>query len=130
MAKKKGGMGKGFSLSSLGGGIPGGMKGGLAGQLQAMQQKMMDTQESLNEQTVEISVGGGAITVVMNGHQKLESIKINPEVVDPDDVDMLQDLIMAAINEAVEATQKLASSEIESITGNLGNIHGLSSLLG
>ncbi len=131
MAKKKGGTGKGFSLgdmgSMLGGGVPGGMKGGLAGQLQAMQQRVLDTQQELGDKTVETSVGGGAIKVVMTGHQKLESIKINPEVVNPDDVEMLQDLIMAAINEAVEETHKLAGQEMESITGNL-KIPGLSGL--
>ncbi len=124
MAKRKG-KGKGFSLSGGGGlGIPGGAKGGLAGQLQAMQQQMMEAQEALGDKTVEVSAGGGAITVVMTGHQKLQSITIDPEVVDPEDVEMLQDLILAAINEAVEASQNLAADELGSITGGL-NIPGL-----
>jgi DNA-binding YbaB/EbfC family protein len=123
MAKRKG-KGKGFSLPGGGGGMPGGMKGGLAGQLQAMQQQMMETQEALGEKTVEVSAGGGMVSVVMTGHYKLESITINPEAVDPDDVEMLQDLILAAINEAVEEAQKLAEEDMGEITGGL-NIPGL-----
>jgi DNA-binding YbaB/EbfC family protein len=125
MAKRKG-KGKGFSLGNLGGGLnlPGGAKGGLASQLQAMQQQMLEAQEALGEKTVEVSAGGGTVKVVMNGHQKLQSITINPEVVDPDDVEMLQDLIMAAINEAVEASQNLAAEKMGDITGGL-NIPGL-----
>lgn len=124
MAKRKG-KGKGFSLGGGGGsGLPGGGKGGLAGQLQAMQQQMEEAQEALGDKTVEISAGGGVITVVMTGHQKLQSIRIDPEVVDPEDVEMLQDLILAAVNEAVEASQNLAADELGSITGGL-NIPGL-----
>ena len=124
MAKQKG-KGKGFSLGGGSGlGLPGGAKGGLAGQLQAMQQQMVEAQEALGSKTVETSAGGGAVTVVMTGHQKLQSITIDPEVVDPEDVEMLQDLIMAAINEAVEASQNLAADEMGSITGGL-NIPGL-----
>jgi DNA-binding YbaB/EbfC family protein len=78
----------------------------------------------LGNKTVEISAGGGAITVVMTGHQKLVSIKIDPEVVNPEDVEMLQDLIVAAVNEAVDASQNLAADQLGSITGGL-NIPGL-----
>jgi len=127
MAKRKK-KGKGFKLTGGGGGgglnIPGGAKGGLSGQLQEMQQQMLEAQEALGDKTVSISAGGGAISVVMNGHQKLESITIDPEVVDPEDVEMLQDLIVAAINEAVEASQNLAAEEMGNITGGL-NIPGL-----
>ncbi|MCL4304035.1 MAG: YbaB/EbfC family nucleoid-associated protein [Anaerolineae bacterium] len=128
MAKSKG-KGKGFSLGLGGGGggglgLPGGAKGGLAGQLQAMQKQMLEAQEALGEKTVEVTAGGGAIKVVMNGHQKLQSITIDPEVVNPEDVEMLQDLIVAAVNEAVEASQNLAADEMGAITGGL-NIPGL-----
>ncbi|NJN94136.1 MAG: YbaB/EbfC family nucleoid-associated protein [Anaerolineales bacterium] len=128
MAKSKG-KGKGFSLGGLGGGggvgmPPGGAKAGLAGQLQAMQKQMLEAQESLGEKTVEVTAGGGAIRVVMTGHQKLQSITIDPEVVTPEDVEMLQDLIVAAVNEAVEASQNLAADQLGSITGGL-NIPGL-----
>ncbi len=128
MAKRKSkSKGKGFKLSGGGGGglsIPGGAKGGLTGQLQAMQQQMLEAQETLGDQTVEISSGGGAVTLVMTGHQKVQSITIDPEVVDPEDVEMLQDLIVAAVNEAVEASQNLAADEMGSITGGM-NIPGL-----
>ena len=129
MAKRKG-KGKGFSLGTGGGGgggglnLPGGMKGGMANQLQAMQQQMLEAQEALGDKTVEVSAGGGVIKVVMTGHQKLESITIEPDVVDPEDVEMLQDLIVAVINEAVDASQNLAADEMGSITGGL-NIPGL-----
>jgi DNA-binding YbaB/EbfC family protein len=131
MAKSKG-KGKGFSLGLGGGGggggsglsLPGGAKGGLAGQLQAMQKQMLEAQEALGDKTVEITSGGGAVRVVMTGHQKLQSITIDPEVVNPEDVEMLQDLIMAAVNEAVDASQNLAADELGSITGGL-NIPGL-----
>ncbi len=129
MAKRKGrGKGKGFKLSGSGDGgglgIPGGAKGGLAGQMQAMQQQMLEAQESLGDKNVEISAGGGAVTVVMTGHQKLQSITIDPEVIDPEDAEMLQDLIVAAINEAVEASQNMAADQMNEITGGL-NIPGL-----
>lgn len=131
MAKRKG-RGKGFNMDALSGaggglGSMGGIKGGLAGQLQAMQQQMAEAQESLGDETVEISSGGGAVTVVMTGHQKVVSVKLNPEVVDPDDVEMLEDLIVAAMNEAVEASQSLAADKMGDITGGL-NIPGLSGL--
>ena len=127
MAKSKG-RGKGSSLGGLGGGggmgMPGGAKSGLAGQLQAMQKQMLEAQEALGEKTVEVTAGGGAIKVVMTGHQKLQSITIDPEVVNPEDVEMLQDLIVAAVNEAVDASQNLAADEMGSITGGL-SIPGL-----
>lgn len=121
MAKRKG-KGKGFSLGGLGGG--GGAGGGLAGQLQAMQEQMLQAQETLGDETVQVTAGGGAVTVVMTGHQKLESVTIDPEVVDPEDVEMLQDLIVAAVNEAVDASQNLAAEKMNSITGGM-NIPGL-----
>lgn len=124
MAKRKG-KGKGFSLGSGGSSGGGsGLPGGMANQLQAMQQQMLEAQEALGDKTVEVSAGGGAIVVVMTGHQKLQSIKIDPEVVDPEDVEMLQDLIVAAINEAVDASQNLAADQLGSITGGL-NLPGL-----
>jgi len=94
--------------------------GGMAQQLQKLQEEMMKAQEALGEETVEVSVGGGAVTVVMTGHQKLRSITIDPEVVDSDDVEMLQDLILAAVNEAVERSQGLAADRLTALTGGLG----------
>lgn len=94
--------------------------------LQALQQKMTETQEALANETVEVSVGGGAVSVVVTGQQKLQSIKISPEAMNAGDVEMLQDLIIAAVNEAIEKSQELASTKMGSVTGALG----LSGLLG
>jgi DNA-binding YbaB/EbfC family protein len=89
-------------------------------QVQELQAKMLEAQEALREQTVTTSVGGGAVSVVMTGHRKLQSIKIGPEVVDPEDVEMLEDLIVAAVNEASEKAEELAAQSLASLTGGLG----------
>ena len=89
-------------------------------QLGQLQAQMIEAQEQLAEETVTVTVGGGMVTVVMTGHQKLESITIQPEVLDPDDMEMLQDLIIAAVNEAVEKSQELAAQTMGSFTGPLG----------
>jgi DNA-binding YbaB/EbfC family protein len=93
-------------------------------QLQKLQEEMVKTQESLGDETVSVTVGGGAITVVISGHQKIQSITIEPEVVDPDDVEMLQDLVMAAVNEAIAKSQQLAADQLGALTGGL-SIPGL-----
>ena len=98
--------------------------GGMARQIQKLQEEMVKAQEALGEETVEVSVGGGVVTVVMTGHQKLQSITIAPEAVDPDDVEMLQDLILAAVNGAVESSQDLAADRMSGLTGGL-SIPGL-----
>ncbi len=87
------------------GGAVGAGGGNMMAQLQKLQDEMAKTQEKLHDETVEVTVGGGMIKAVMNGHQKLISITIAPEAVDPDDVEMLQDMILAAVNEAVERSQ-------------------------
>jgi DNA-binding YbaB/EbfC family protein len=92
--------------------------------LKKMQDKLAKTQEKLADETVEISIGGGAITVVANGQQKILSVKLAPEVVDPDDVEMLEDLIVAAVNDAQDKAQEVASKRLGAITGGL-NIPGL-----
>ncbi len=94
--------------------------GSMLKQVQELQAKMLEAQEALGEQTVTASVGGGAITVVMTGHHKLQSIEIAPEVLDPDDVEMLQDLIIAAVNEASEKAGELATQSLAGLTGGLG----------
>jgi DNA-binding YbaB/EbfC family protein len=125
MAKGKARPAYGIRKPNPGGGGPGGGGGGgMAGQLQKLQEEFARSQEKLGEQTVEVTAGGGAIKVVMNGHQKLISIVISPDVVDPEDVEMLQDLVMAAINEAVEQSQGLAAQQMQGLTGGL-NIPGL-----
>ena len=93
-------------------------------QMQQMQKDLVRAQQELEQATVESSSGGGAVTVTMNGHQKVLSITIAKEAVDPDDVEMLQDLIMSAINEAAEKAAQLANSRMGGLTGGL-NIPGL-----
>lgn len=87
--------------------------------LQQMQERLAKTQEELGNETVEGTAGGGAVTVVMTGHQKVKSVTIDAEVVDPEDVEMLQDLVAAAINEAVSKSHELASKRLGAITGGL-----------
>jgi DNA-binding YbaB/EbfC family protein len=89
-------------------------------QVQELQAKMIEAQEALGQQTITVSVGGGAVTVVMTGHHALQSISIAPEVVDPEDVEMLQDLIIAAVNEASEKAGELATRRLADLTSGLG----------
>jgi DNA-binding YbaB/EbfC family protein len=93
-------------------------------QLQKLQEEMVKTQEALGDETVTVTAGGGAITVVISGHQKIQSITIDPEAVDPNDVEMLQDLVMAAVNEAIDRSQELATDRLGALTGGL-SIPGL-----
>ncbi len=93
-------------------------------QAQQLQSKMLRMQEELADRTVEASAGGGMVRVVANGKQQVVSLEINPEVVDPDDVDMLQDLVLAAINDALNRSQEMVSSEMGKLTGGM-NIPGL-----
>ena len=88
-------------------------------QLQEMQKRLVKAQEDLKNETVEVTAGGGVITVVITGNQEVKSIKIAPEAVDPTDVGMLEDLIVAAVNEAIFKSQDLAAKRMASITGNL-----------
>jgi len=93
-------------------------------QAQKMQAQMMKAQEDLNSKEVEGSAGGGMVKVVLNGSQELKSVKINPEAVDPDDVEMLEDLIIAAFTTAQEKVKTMSDSMMGSITGGL-NIPGM-----
>ena len=93
-------------------------------QAQQLQSKMFKLQEELAEKTVETSSGGGMVKVVANGKQQLVSIQIEHEVVDPDDVEMLQDLILAAVNDALNKAQEMVSEEMSKLTGGM-NIPGL-----
>jgi hypothetical protein len=103
----------------------GGGGGNLAQQLQKMQAEMMKAQEALGDETLEVSAGGGAVTIVITGHQRIQSIKLKPEVVASDDVEMLQDLLVAAVNQAIEQSQAMAAQRLEGLTGGL-NIPGFS----
>lgn len=118
MSKGKGMRGRG---PAMGGG--GGM-GGMMQQIQKMQQEMVKAQEALADETVEVTAGGGAVAIVITGHQRIKSITLKPEIVDPGDVEMLQDLLLAAVNQAVEKSQALAAERLEGLTGGL-NIPGL-----
>ena len=93
-------------------------------QAQMMQQQMMQAQETAKQKTVEASAGGGMVTVVMSGGLELRSLKIDPAVIDPKDAGMLQDLIIAAINQGLQKAQELVAAEMSSVTGGL-NIPGL-----
>jgi nucleoid-associated protein EbfC len=112
-------------------GAPGG--GDMMKQLQKMQQDMAEAQAALEHETVDVSVGGGALKIVITGHQRIQSIKINPDAIDTDDEDWmedLQDLLVAGVNQAIEQSQTMAADRLESITGGLGNMPGLGGLLG
>ena len=102
-------------------------KGGnknLLRQAQEMQQRLSRVQEELEQATIEATAGGGAVRVVMTGKMHVQSIEIAREAVDPTDVDMLQDLIQAAMNEVLDKTQRFAQGRLASVTGGL-NIPGL-----
>lgn len=98
--------------------------GNMMKQAQKLQAKMLKMQEELGERTVETSAGGGMINVVANGRQQIVSISIDKEVVDPDDVEMLQDLILAAVNDALNKAQEMVAGEMGKLTGGF-NIPGM-----
>jgi hypothetical protein len=93
-------------------------------QAQQLQAKMLKLQEELAEKTIETSSGGGMVKVVANGRQQLVSVQIEKEVVDPDDVEMLQDLILAAANDALTKAQEMVTGEMNKLTGGL-NLPGM-----
>ena len=108
-------------------GFPGMMSGNmnqLLKQAQKMQSDMQKMQEELEAKEIEASVGGGAITVKVNGKKELIDIQIKPEVVDPDDIEMLQDLVISAVNEALRSVDDMQSSQMGKLTGGM-NIPGL-----
>ncbi|WP_134219527.1 MULTISPECIES: YbaB/EbfC family nucleoid-associated protein [Pelotomaculum] len=88
-------------------------------QVQKMQQDMMRLQEELANRTVESTAGGGVVRVTANGKNEITAIEIKPEAVDPEDVEMLQDLVLAAVNEALKKAQDMASQEMGRLTGGL-----------
>ncbi|MCF8110865.1 MAG: YbaB/EbfC family nucleoid-associated protein [Desulfobacteraceae bacterium] len=98
--------------------------GKLMKQAQQLQDKMNKLQEEMADKTVEATAGGGMVKAVANGRQQIVSINIEKEVVDPEDVEMLQDLIAAAVNEALTRSQEMVSEEMSKLTGGM-NIPGL-----
>jgi len=88
-------------------------------QIQELQAKLAKAQEELNQTNIEVTAGGGAIKIVINGHQQFQSIAISPEVVNHEEVDFLQDLILAACNEAILKSQEMAAQSMSKLTGGL-----------
>jgi DNA-binding YbaB/EbfC family protein len=91
-------------------------------QAQKMQEDMVKAQEGLKDETVQASSGGGMVTVVITGDLVVKSIEINPDAVDPEDVELLQDMVLAAVNEGMRAAQELAASKMSGIAGGLGGM--------
>lgn len=98
--------------------------GNMMKQAQKIQARMLKLQEELAEKTVESTAGGGMVSVVTNGRQQIVSIRIEKEVVNPEEVDMLQDLLLAAVNDALKKSQEMVAAEMGKLTGGL-NIPGL-----
>lgn len=110
------------------GGFPGyggGNMNNLIKQAQKMQKEMEKVQAELQEKEVEATAGGGAIKVVATGKKQIKEIVINKDVVDPDDVEMLQDLVLAAVNEALRMADEMASGEMSRFTGGMGGLGGM-----
>ena len=112
-------MAKGFNSRGLGG-MGGGMNMNMIKQAQKMQQDMMKMQQELQEKEYTAAAGGGVVTATVNGKHELKNLEIDSEAVDPDDVEMLQDLIVAAVNEAMRSADNDASSSMQKLTGGLG----------
>ena len=109
------------------GGFPGGMPGNmnnLMKQAQKMQRQMEEAQKELEEKEVEAAAGGGAVTVTVSGKKEVVSIKLSEEVVDPDDIEMLEDLIVAATNEALRKVEQESAAMMSKLTGGLGGLGG------
>lgn len=102
----------------------------MLGQMQKMQQDMATAQSALENETVTVTAGGGAIAIVITGHQRLRSIAIDPELLNAEDAEMLQDMLVAGVNAAIEQSQALAAEKMEGITGGMDGMDGLLSGLG
>jgi nucleoid-associated protein EbfC len=103
-------------------------RGGMSGllkQAQKMQENLQKVQENLGNIKVEGTAGGGMVSVTANGTQEIEEIKIDPQVVDPEDVEMLEDLVLAAVNQAMETAKAKAQEEMAKVTGGMPNLPGL-----
>ena len=111
-------MAKGFNSRGFGG-MGGGMNMNMIKQAQKMQQDMMKMQQELEEKTYEASAGGGVVTAAVSGKRELKSLTIDPDAVDPEEVEMLQDMVMAAVNEALRAAESDTASTMSQLTGGL-----------
>ena len=97
-----------------------GMNRDMMARLQQMQQQALKAQEQLNDQTVDGSAGGGAVSITVTGGMNVQSLKISPEVVDPKDIEMLEDLVTAAVNEALQKVQNLQMQQVSGLAGQFG----------
>ncbi|MDY6329266.1 MAG: YbaB/EbfC family nucleoid-associated protein [Lachnospiraceae bacterium] len=114
-------------MAKRGGGFPGGMPGNmnnLMKQAQRMQRQMEETTKELEEKEVTATAGGGAVEVTVSGKKEVVKVKLAEEVVDPDDIEMLEDLIVAATNEALRKMEELSQQSMAKITGGLGGLGG------
>jgi nucleoid-associated protein EbfC len=107
-----------------GGGFGGGNMNGMMKQVKKMQEQMVKAQEELKLRTIEGTAGGGVVSVVANGHKEIQSVTIKPEAVDPDDVEMLQDLVLTAVNDALRKIDELTNKELGKFTGGM-NLPGM-----
>lgn len=98
---------------------------GMMKKVQKMQNEMKKMQDELKRKTVDVTAGGGAVKIVMNGEKQVQSLTIDPAAVDPEDVEMLQDLISAAFNEATKKVDEMMASEMGKLTSGLGLLPGL-----
>ena len=115
-------MAKGFGGRGGMGGMGGGMNMNMLKQAQKMQQDMMKMQQELQEKEYSATAGGGVVSATVNGKHELKNLVIEPDAVDPDDVEMLQDMIMAAVNEAMRTADADMSSNMQKLTGGLGGL--------
>ncbi|MEA4932416.1 MAG: YbaB/EbfC family nucleoid-associated protein [Lawsonibacter sp.] len=112
-------MSKGFGGRSMPG-MGGGMNMNMLKQAQKMQQDMMNLQQELQEKNYQATAGGGVVSATVNGKHELKSLVIDPEAIDPDDVEMLQDMIVAAVNEAMRSADSDAADTMSKLTGGMG----------
>ncbi len=114
-------------MAKRGGGFPGGMRGNMGNlmkQAQKMQRQMEEASKELEEKEVTAAAGGGAVEVTVSGKKEVTKVKIDPEAVDPDDVEMLEDMIMAATNEALRQIEEYSQQSMSKITGGMGGLGG------
>ncbi|MDE6356964.1 MAG: YbaB/EbfC family nucleoid-associated protein [Eubacteriales bacterium] len=115
-----------MARGGFGGGFPGGMNmGNLMKQAQKMQKQMEEMQNELETKEFEVTSGGGAVKIVITGKKEIKSIEIDKDVVDPDDVEMLQDLMMTAVNEAIRQVEESVNGQMSKLTGGMGLPGGL-----
>ena len=114
-------MAKGYGNRGMSmGGMGGGMNMNMIKQAQKMQQEMLRMQQEMETKEYQATAGGGVVTAVVNGKHELKALTIDPDAVDPDDVEMLQDMIVAAVNQAMRSAEEEASSSMQKLTGGMG----------